>query len=97
MTDLHSPSIDKLFQAVLSLRSTEECYAFFEDLCTVKELKDMAQRLSVALLLNDGMSYQSVTSKVQVSSATITRVKKCLEYGSGGYELVIGRMQEETA
>ena len=97
MTDLHSPTIDKLFQAVLSLRTTEECYAFFEDLCTIKELKDMAQRLSVALLLNDGLSYRAVTGRVQVSSATITRVKKCLEYGSGGYELVIERMQEEDA
>ena len=77
-------SIDKLFRSILSLDSLEECYLYFEDLCTVKEILAMAQRLEVARMLANGESYQKVTDDTGVSSATVGRVKRCLDYGSGG-------------
>lgn len=86
---------DQLFASILQLKSVEECYDYFDDLCTIKEVRDMGQRLAVALLLRQGDSYQKVMEATGVSSATICRVNRCLGYGSGGYELVIGRMQEE--
>lgn len=92
---LHSESMDRLFDAVLSLETKEECYAFFEDLCTVRELRDMAQRLETAVLLSEGMSYQKITERIDISTATIGRVSRCLNYGSGGYRLAIRRMKEE--
>ena len=75
----------------------EECYDFFEDLCTIKELRDLSQRLDVAFLLDKGLSYQAVAAETGVSSATICRVKKCLDYGSGGYRRAIDRAAEEEA
>ncbi len=95
MADLHSESIDRLFETILGLENVEECYAFFEDLWTVKEMKDFAQRLDVAMLLDDGLNYQEVAERVNVSNATISRVKKCLEYGAGGYRLAISRKKEK--
>ena len=97
MADLHSESLDRLFRTILRLETVEECYDFFEDLCTIKELKDLSQRLDVAFCLSEGMNYQAVAEQVNVSSATISRVKKCLEYGSGGYRLAICRMQDREA
>ena len=94
MVNIHSESADRLFQAILHLRTTEECYAFFEDLCTIKEIQDMAQRLDTAVLLLQGLSYQKITEQVNISSATIGRVNKCIHYGSGGYELAIQRLAE---
>ena len=85
MVNLHSASIDRLFEAILNLKTTEDCYKFFEDVCTIKELQDMAQRLDVAFLLTEGMNYQKISQQVNVSTATISRVSKCLNYGSGGY------------
>lgn len=93
MKRLHTEAMDRLFRAVLQLEDTEQCYAFFEDLCTVKEMQDMSQRLEVACLLNRGMNYQTVSEKTNVSSATISRVKKCLEYGSGGYRTAIAKLE----
>lgn len=93
--NFHSESMDRLFEAVLSLQSKEECRALFEDLCTIKELQDMAQRFDVAVLLSEGNSYQKISEKVEVSTATIGRVSKCLNYGSGGYRTVIERMKEK--
>ena len=94
----HSESIDRLFQSILNLNSIEECYAYFEDLCTIKELLDMAQRLDTAILLDQGVSYQKITQQVGISTATIGRVSKCLNYGTGGYRTAIERLgiQEET-
>lgn len=89
MASFHSNQTDHLFDAILNLKTREDCYAFFEDLCTIKELKDMAQRLEVAYLLDSGMSYQKIVEKTGVSSATITRVNRCLTYGSGGYRSTI--------
>ena len=92
MQKLHCESVDRLFQTILSLQSLEECYAYFEDLCTVKEILDMSQRLETAILLSEGLSYQKIAEQVAVSSATIGRVSKCLNYGSGGYRRVIERL-----
>ena len=95
MDKLRSEAMDRLFKVILSLENVEECYAFFEDLCTVKELKDLSQRLEVARYLNRNLRYQEVAAKTAVSSATISRVKKCLDYGNGGYEMVLKRLGEE--
>ncbi len=95
MSNIHSDSIDKLFDAILSLSSREDCYNFFEDVCTIKEIQDMAQRLEVAFLLDEGKNYQEIASLTNVSTATISRVSKCLNYGSGGYRAIIDKMKEE--
>ena len=95
---IHSESLDRLFQTILNLKTTQECYEYFEDLCTIKELQDMAQRLDTAILLAEGRSYQKITETIEVSTATIGRVSKCLNYGSGGYRTAIERLnaaQEE--
>lgn len=91
----HSESIDRLFKTILNLQSVEECYEYFEDLCTIKELQDMAQRLDTAILLDQGVSYQQITRQVGISTATIGRVSKCLNYGTGGYRAAIQRLNEE--
>lgn len=93
--NIHSQSVDRLFRTILNLQTVEECYAYFEDLCTVKEIQDMAQRLDTAILLKEGMSYQKISEQVDISTATIGRVSKCLNYGSGGYASAIARLQEE--
>ena len=95
MATPHLESFDRMFEAILQLRSVEECYAFFEDICTIRELKDISQRLEVAELLDQGLSYQEVARRTGVSSTTICRVKRCLDYGSGGYQIVIDRMGEK--
>lgn len=88
-------SLDRLFQSFLNLESVDECYAYFEDLCTVKELQDMSQRLDTAILLSQGYSYQRISEEVDVSTATIGRVSKCLNYGSGGYRAAIEKLEEK--
>lgn len=90
-----SQSIDRLFDTILNLKTREDCYLYFEDLCTVKELQDMAQRLDVAVLLDEGMSYQKIMELVEVSTATIGRVSKCLNYGTGGYRVAIDGLKEK--
>lgn len=91
----HSKSVDRLFKTFLQLQTLEECYAYFEDLCTVKEIQDMAQRLDTAVLLRRGMNYQKISEQVGVSTATIGRVSKCLNYGAGGYTAVLEKLTEE--
>ena len=78
-----------LFEAVAGLSTKEECRTFFEDVCTIKELMDMTQRLQVASLLKEGKNYQEISKTTGASTATISRVNKCLLYGSGGYNLVL--------
>ncbi len=85
---------DALFRSILRLESVEECYQYFEDLCTIKEIRDLSQRLEVARLLDQGSSYQQAGEATGASSATIGRVKRCLNYGSGGYRLLLDRMKE---
>ena len=97
MQKLHCESVDRLFQTILSLQSLEECYAYFEDLCTIKELQDMAQRLDTAILLSKGESYQRISQQVKVSTATIGRVSKCLNYGAGGYKTAIEKLKENES
>ena len=97
MHKLHCESVDRLFRTILNLQTIEECYAYFEDLCTIKELQDMAQRLDTAILLDQGMSYQKIAREVGVSTATIGRVSKCLNYGTGGYRKAIDGLLEEDA
>lgn len=86
-------AIDNLFEAILTLKNTEECYAFFEDICTVNEIKALAQRLEVAKMLQEKMTYQEIQQQTHASTATISRVNRCLSYGSDGYKLVLARVE----
>ena len=89
--EIHSKT-DLLYEAVLSLETPEECRAFFQDLCTVAELRAMAQRLEVAQLLDKGMIYNDILRRTGASSATISRVNRALQYGSDGYKTVLPRL-----
>lgn len=93
MHKIRSEETDKLFDAILSLKDKDECYSFFEDICTIKELRDLSLRLVVASMLKAGMSYQEVTKETGVSAATICRVNKCLMYGDG-YKMVLERRED---
>lgn len=92
---LKSEAVDELFQAVLQLESVEECYAFFEDVCTVNELLSFAQRYEVARMLRGGNTYLEIAEKTGASTATISRVNRSLNYGSDGYALVFSRLDKE--
>ena len=93
MSHLRCESVDRLFQTILNLGSIDECYAYFEDLCTIKEVKDMAQRLDTAILLNQGYSYQKIMENIEISTATIGRVSRALNYGAGGYRAAIEKLE----
>lgn len=82
---------DDLFEAILKLKSKEDCQKFFEDVCTIKELQDVTQRIQVAKLLIEKKNYQEVSKLTGASTATISRVNKCLNYGSGGYNIALGK------
>ena len=82
------------FEAILSLSSPEECCRFFEDVATIGEVQSMAQRLQVAKLLNKGFKYSEIAERTRASTATISRVSRCLTYGADGYKLVLERMKE---
>lgn len=84
--------IDKLFQAILMLESEEDCYRFFEDICTINEIHAIAQRLEVAKLLNEKKTYSEIEVATGASTATISRINKCLVYGADGYKLVLSKM-----
>lgn len=86
--------IDELYEAVLTLETVEECYRFFEDLCTVKEIFDMAQRWKVAKMLEQKKPYHDIVDETSASTATISRVSKCLTYGAEGYQLVINKQKK---
>lgn len=86
---------DQLFRAILELKSVEECYEFFEDLCTIQEMKAISARLEVARMLKVGDIYEDIVKKTGASTATISRIKRCLVYGSGGYEKILSRMAEK--
>ena len=92
MKPYHNKDMDFLYRGILSLQTREECYAFFEDVCTIKELEDMSGRLDVARLLVAGRSYQEVSKETGASTATISRVNRCLKYGSDGYITVLERL-----
>jgi len=84
--------LDRLFEAVLVLENIDECYQFFEDICTVAELKSLAQRLEVAKMIQTNRTYGEITSRTGASTATISRVKRALNYGADGYKLVLERL-----
>lgn len=91
---MKSEETDHLFEAILALENEEECYRFFDDLCTFGELQAMTQRLEVARLLRAGKTFTQISEETGVSSATITRVNKCIAYGTGGYEMVLDRCKK---
>lgn len=94
MHHIASDSVDRLFDVILNLEDREDCYRFFSDICTVKELLDMAQRLDVAVMLKQGANYQTIAQQVGVSTATISRVSKCLNYGAGGYRDALEKLED---
>ncbi|HIW34760.1 MAG TPA: hypothetical protein IAA29_18445 [Candidatus Paenibacillus intestinavium] len=91
---LNDKSIDQLFEAVLTLKNVEECYVFFEDLCTVNEIQSLSQRLEVARMLGNGNTYNQIEAETGASTATISRVKRCLNYGNDGYKLALDRLEK---
>ena len=92
---IQSEMTDSLYDAILSLRDREDCYRFFDDLCTVGEIPAMAQRWMVARLLRKGETFSAINGETGVSSATITRVRRCLVYGADGYNRVMDRLEQE--
>ena len=92
---LKSEPVDHLFEAILTLKSKEEWYSFFEDLCTVNELLSLSQRFEVAAMLKEHKTYLEIAEKTGASTATISRVNRSLTYGNDGYEMVFSRMKEE--
>ena len=94
-TKLKDMNVDYLFKAVLSLETMEECYSFFEDLCTVNELLSLSQRFEVASMLKNHKTYLEIAEKTGASTATISRVNRCLHYGAGGYKIIVPRLKTE--
>ncbi len=88
------PRNDRMYEAILSLRSVDECKKFLDDLCSISELMAMEQRFQVAACLNDGMIYNDILAETGASSATISRVNRSLQYGSGGYDIAFSRLKE---
>ena len=93
MKNHHNADIDRLFKAILSLETVEECHDFFDDACTVKEINEISQRLLAAVMLREGKSYVEISKQTGMSTATISRVNKCLEYGNGGYDRALERIK----
>jgi len=91
---LSNTFMDQLFDAVLLLESREECYRFFEDICTIKELQSISQRLQVAKLLSDNKTYHEIEKITGASTATISRVNRCIQYGAEGYNIVLNRIKK---
>ncbi|QUH28162.1 YerC/YecD family TrpR-related protein [Vallitalea guaymasensis] len=91
--NIKSNELDKLFEAILNLKNPEECYLFFEDICTVNELQSLAQRLQVAKMLREQHTYLEIAEKTGASTATISRVNRSLNYGNDGYDMVFSRMK----
>lgn len=93
---IKTDAVDHLFDAILQLQSKEECYSFFEDLCTVNELLSLSQRFEVAAMLRNKKTYLEIAEKTGASTATISRVNRSLNYGCDGYELVFARIKQES-
>ena len=92
-TKLKSEDVTALFEAMLTLKSVDEFYMFFDDVCTIGEIRDIAQRFQVARLLDEGVTYTDIAESTNASTATISRVKKCLSYGADGYRLALDRLK----
>ncbi|RBW70835.1 YerC/YecD family TrpR-related protein [Bacillus taeanensis] len=91
---LRGKTLDQLFEAILTLKDLDECYRFFDDLATVNEIQSLAQRLEVARMLRDGYTYHKIETETGASTATISRVKRCLNYGNDAYQLALDRIAE---
>ena len=94
---LHSEAVDQLFEAILCLKNKEECYTFFEDVCTINELLSLSQRFEVAKMLREKRTYLEISEKTGASTATISRVNRSLNYGNDGYDMVFARIAEKQA
>ena len=92
---IRTEAVDYLFRAILSLRDKEECYTFFEDICTINELLSLSQRFEVAKMLRERKTYLEIAEKTGASTATISRVNRCLHYGAGGYKIIVPRLKTE--
>lgn len=92
---LKNESIDRLFQAIVSIQNVEECYKLFEDICTINEIQSLAQRLEVAEMLNEHKTYNEICEKTGASTATISRVNRALNYGAEGYHMVMSRLSSK--
>ena len=93
---LHTEAVDHLFEAILCLENKDECYTFFEDVCTINEILSLSQRFEVAAMLRSGKTYLEITEKTGASTATISRVNRSLNYGNDGYDLVFGRLSDSS-
>ncbi len=93
---IHTEAVDQLFEGILALRSKDECYDFFEDLCTVNEILSLSQRFEVAAMLRDHETYLKIAEQTGASTATISRVNRSLNYGNDGYEMVMERIKENN-
>lgn len=93
---LRGKETDQLFKSILSLRDLDECYRFFDDLCTVNEISSLAQRLEVARMLEEGKTYHKIENETGASTATISRVKRCLNYGNDDYTMALNRIKENV-
>ena len=91
---IKTPAVDSLFDAILTLKDRDECYSFFEDLCTVNELLSLSQRFEVASMLKDKETYLDIAEKTGASTATISRVNRSLNYGNDGYDMVFSRLKQ---
>ena len=96
MDKYYSSQVDMLFNAIIGLKDIKTCKTFFEDVCTIKELQEMSQRLQVAKELRNGKNYQEISKLTGASTATISRVNKCLMYGNGGYNAVLDSLEENN-
>ena len=92
---LNDANVEMLFKAMLSLENLEECYDFFEAICTLDEIQSIAKRLRAAKMLKDGLVYNEINEKTGLSTATISRVNRSMKYGNGGYDMVFGRIFED--
>ncbi len=94
MKNVFDENTNALFEAILSLKTTEECEMFFQDICTIKEIQDISQRYEVARMLAEGISYQEIAGVTGASTATISRVNKAIQYGEGGYQIALERRKK---
>lgn len=92
---IRTPEVEQLFKAIMCLKDTEECFDFFEDLCTINELLSLSQRFEVAKMLREQKTYLEIAEKTGASTATISRVNRSLNYGNDGYDMVMGRIEAE--
>lgn len=96
MKNMDKESVELLYKALVSINTVEDCRKFLDDICTINEIQDLAQRLSTAIMLDNGENYSNISQKLGTSAATISRVSRCLNYGEGGYKNVIANLKEKS-